>query len=90
MKSQLENFERKMSDIQNWFVDRILNIVLSLADFCVTNFRSKTSCEKAKLFKSITEHMYFEMKAEVHIRARLYGEQESDGLPEVREYETSR
>ena len=34
--------------------------------------------------------MYFEMKAEVHVRARLNGEQESDGVPEVAEYEVPR
>ena len=70
MKNQLEKLEERVRSVRNAIFEKVLAAVLNVADFCVTNFKTKTSSEKAKYFRKITENMYREMTAEVNLRRK--------------------
>lgn len=83
LESYLLKFEYGMRYIRNYISEKILFVVLTIAEFTVTNLKSRTSYEMAKYFREVTESMDHQMAAEIQVKARLHTESDSDGVPEV-------
>lgn len=70
MSDGLNSFEEKMRNTRNCLVERFLTVIMNIAVWTVTNFRTKTDLEALLKIKTLSDKIEAELANELMIRNR--------------------
>lgn len=68
MSDKMDDFESKMLNTRNFIVAKFLTAFMSIAEWAVTNFKSKTDLDSLLAIKNISDKMEAELAGELRSR----------------------